>query len=202
MSANLPYDFAATSLVFVDCELTGRDPTVHSPFEIFYMLRHSERLRTIDMKRHLWIPIDEQTFNPQMRSFHRYQHRKDHLTSEEYPHMIVTGSREEAAQIIFDDLNSGQTLHLVGINAALQSRTIGDLLRQNGHGEVPWDGNVIDINAVVAGAMGIAPPWRTSRLSERIGVSRPYIKGRSNAEEKAVWTMAMYDTAMSSSFIR
>lgn len=83
--------------------------------------------------------------------------------------------------------------HLVGNVVSFDEERLRRLLLMVG--EVPmWHYHIIDVEPLIAGRLALEPPWKSSELSEAIGIPVP--DGQHEALADARWAMDMYDQVM------
>jgi hypothetical protein len=80
--------------------------------------------------------------------------------------------------------------HLVGNVVSFDEERLRKLLLS--HDVVPtWHYHLVDVEALVAGRLGIQPPWNSKALSRAIGIEPP--KDQHAALVDAIWARDMYD---------
>jgi hypothetical protein len=63
----------------------------------------------------------------------------------------------------------------------------------NGQARSTWHYHLIDVEALIAGRLAIAPPWKSDDLSRAIGVEPPSDQDRHTAIGDARWVKQMYE---------
>jgi len=184
-------------LAFVDCETTGVDPERHEMWELAIV---TVAPWDDDHEPGEWtwqLPVDLAKADPQGLTVGRFYERRRRLPRlgggalVRYPasaehgwdHVPVTDAAQQAA-----DLLDGT--HLVGAVPSFDASFIGRWLRANGQAPV-WHYHLVDVEALVAGHSGIAPPWDSAVLSESVGVD-PGRFERHSALGDARWAQALY----------
>lgn len=166
------------SVIFVDVETTGLEPDRHEIWEI--------ALIEEDGTEHEW------RLEPQ----HMRQASPDALR--------ITGFYDRVAAAGEDGFFSGTSRpriawevarltagrHLVGAVPSFDARFLADFLRSEGHVEA-WHYHLVDVEALAAGRLGIAPPWDPGALAEQVGVTG--LGGKHTALGDARWAKAIYE---------
>lgn len=167
-------------LCFIDCETTGLDPARHVPWEI----------ALIDSKgiEHVWILyLGASKIGAADAGALR--------VGGYYSRGIDQGADGVGAQDIartLAQLTDGK--HLVGMNPSFDARFVGDFMLEQGYPPA-WNYHLVDVEALVAGKLGVVPPWRSSDLSEKIGI-HPTDFDRHTALGDARWARAVYCKTM------
>lgn len=84
--------------------------------------------------------------------------------------------------------------HLVGAVPSFDEETLDDMLRRHGHAPA-WHYHLIDIEALAAGRLGVAPPWNSRELSLEVGVDSAGFDVHT-ALGDAQWAMAVFDAVV------
>lgn len=85
--------------------------------------------------------------------------------------------------------------HLVGNVPSFDAAMLDGFLRRSGL--VPaWHYHLVDVEAMVAGHLGLGPPWESRDLSRRLGVAIPEGKDEHTALADARWAKAMYEAVL------
>lgn len=172
-------------LAFVDCETTGLDPRMHEVWEVALVLRDSEG---VEFEAVWQLPVDLGRADPMALSVGRFYERahqaqqgeSDQLTS------VHAFARQFAA------LTHGA--HLVGAVPSFDDAFLKRVLR-SGHQCPGWHYHLVDVEALVAGRLGLTPPWNSNALSLAIGVD-PGDFERHTALGDVHWATALYDAVM------
>lgn len=176
---------AESTVCFVDCETTGLDPERHEVWEVGLIVdeKETEWQLPVKMERADLMAL-------QVGGFH-----KRHLQglSPSNHKSIATDPRSFARA--FGRATCGR--HLVGACVSFDAAFLAKLLRRQG--VLPaWHYHLVDVEAMVAGAYGISPPWNSEALSKLVGVD-PADFDRHTALGDARWARAIYLAVMSSS---
>ena len=191
-------------IAFVDCETTGLDPDQHQIWEV--------ALITPDAREHVWqFPVDEMTADPFALNIGRYWDRCWPAGIREVSDLdaIYEAHSEKSRRKNFPsqgraikpdadwcrhfrDLTAG--LHLAGAVVSFDEERLRRLLHRNGvlH---RWHYHLVDVEALAAGKLGIAPPWKSDELSAALGVTITE-DDRHTALGDAKWALRIYDAVM------
>lgn len=187
------------SVVFVDTETTGLDPARHEVFEVALLSSEGHEAQ-------FWLPVDLRSADPTALRMTRYYQRHPRETSpggigadayERRFQDIPIGWKPTSFGAVVERIvaaTAGQ--HLVGAVPSFDATFLDVLIRQ--HGLVPaWHYHLVDVEALVAGKLGIAPPWDSEELAEKIDVKTPEGAERHTALADARWAKALYEAVMS-----
>jgi hypothetical protein len=84
--------------------------------------------------------------------------------------------------------------HLIGAVPNFEDLGLEDMLYR--HGLTPgWHYHLVDVEALAAGKLGLAPPWDSEELSTKVGVD-PGLFDRHTALGDARWAKAIYDAVL------
>lgn len=161
-------------VVFVDTETTGLDPKRHQIWEVALIdatgVEHEWQL-AVDLSR-----ADAHALK--LSDFHA--RRSNSLAR---PSTFVDE---------FERLTRGH--HLAGAVVSFDEERLRRLLRA--HGQCPmWHYHIVDVEALAAGKLGLAPPWDSDHLSSLVGVD-PAQFSRHSALGDARWAKAVYDAVV------
>lgn len=166
------------SLAFVDTETTGLDPERHEIWEVGLIVH--------DQEHHWWLPVDLGRADGRALAIGQFHDR--------YPDTNVTGFAPlHAFAAEFAELTRGR--HLVGAVVSFDEERLRKLLRAN-RACPEWHYHLVDVEALVAGKLGIAPPWDSNALSAKAGVD-PEQFDRHTALGDARWAKALYEACIS-----
>lgn len=194
-----------TKLGFIDTETTSLDDRSGEVWEVALVLRPEDG----PDESFLWqLPIQHlELADPQslkMNNFHERRWQFAESLSIDKPTMnrIVHGGHhsDSLLRIIipydkmsawaehFVDLTNG--IHLVGNVTSFDEERLRKLLRM--WRQTPmWHYHVVCVENLIAGRMGIQPPWKSKELSEMMGVPVP--EDQHGALPDARWARDMYD---------
>jgi hypothetical protein len=85
--------------------------------------------------------------------------------------------------------------HIVGAVPNFDTEVLAAMLRRNGLCPA-WHYHLIDVENLVAGRLGIPPPWSSDDLTKALGVEPPGDDERHTALGDARWAMRTYDAIM------
>jgi DNA polymerase III epsilon subunit-like protein len=161
-------------LAFCDTETTGLDPDRHEVWEVGLI---------VDEREHHWfLPVDLGRADAIALKIGQFYDRYRLV----YPSALGVFATE------FADLTRGR--HLVGAVISFDEERLRKLLRANG--ACPeWHYHLVDVEALVAGKLGIAPPWDSNKLSADMGID-PEQFDRHTALGDARWAKALYEAVL------
>lgn len=192
---------------FVDCETTGLDADRHEVYEIGLIVRQPSG--GPDHEYRWWLRVDLDRADPTALRIGRYFERHPdqwslRLTRQWWPDsdtgvLVETGSSLSPQPVSIEDaaeslmrLTAGA--HLVGAVPSFDDGFLSKLLRANNC--CPgWHYHLVDVEALIAGKLGIPPPWDSNELSRKVGVD-PDQFDRHTALGDARWAKAIYDAIM------
>ena len=181
------------SVVFLDTETTGLDPDRHEVWDVAIIEE--------DGTPHQWHlkPQHLTTADPNALRLTSFYERVDRWT----PADNVTPSgwsihRTASWEIAL--MTAGR--HLVGAVPSFDAAFLARLLHDNGHTPA-WHYHLVDVEALAAGKLGIAPPWDSHELSRRMGIADDYLflldgveYGKHTALGDAAWARLMYQRSL------
>lgn len=148
-----------STLCSIDIETSGLDSEVHEILEVGVILREEDGRET---SHEFWLAATLDHADPKALEVNDYYARLD----ERRRAGLEFDSPEKVAEAI-----GALTYHAVwlGANPSFDLRFVQPLLRKYG---VPskWHYTPVDVKALMAGALGLQPPWTTDDLALRIGV--------------------------------
>ena len=181
-------------LVFLDTETTGLDPSRHAVWEVAIIREPALNGSGTEGWSRL-LQVDLSTADPgalRINDFYgRYFHGR-------YPFDLdVPGARskiespdEAARKIAYWTAGA----HLVGMVPSFDAAFLERLLRRHGYAPA-WHYHLVDVEAMVAGKLGLNPPWRSDELSRAEGV-QPSDFARHTAMGDVEWCRAIYRALM------
>lgn len=166
------------NIAFVDTETTGLDPELHQIWEVGLVLDDNEWT---------WqLPVDLGRAEGIALRIGRWHERHQPLD-------LLTPLDEFASA--FARLTRGR--HLAGAVISFDEERLRKLLRANG--ACPeWHYHLVDVEALAAGKLGVAPPWNSEDLSLAVGVD-PAQFDRHTALGDAHWAKAIYEAVVPTS---
>lgn len=177
-------------LAFVDTETTGLDPDLHEIWDVGLILRKDGTETVCEWR----LPVDlsrADAFALNLGRFHE-RHRAGCFTDEDLEAIPPTIQPQHFARE-FAKLTWGT--HLVSNVVSFDEERLRKLLRANG--QCPgWHYHLVDVEAMVAGHLGIEPPWKSDELSLAVGVESPGEGVLHTALGDAHWAMEMYDAVI------
>lgn len=190
-----------TTLCFLDTETTGLHPELHHVWEVGLIVRRDGE----EEQEYLWqLAVDLSTADPFALGIGGYwDRRRPEANNESQVKESLAGGppnlwavplvAREAWCDRFRELTHGA--HLVGNVVSFDAERLAALLRWEGRMPT-WHYHLVDIEAMVAGLMGFAPPWSSEELSKAIGVEMPSDADRHTALGDARWAAALYDAVL------
>lgn len=179
-----------TKLVFVDTETTSLDADTGQIWEAAFIERPSDP-ELIHVEHRFLVAVDLIAADPISLSVGRFHDR--HPQGNNRPtgeHRLYTPN--EFAEVAAALTHSA---HLVGNVVSFDEERLRRLVLACGR-QPSWHYHLVDVEALVAGRLGIAPPWKSSELSEAIGVALPSEEDRHTAMGDARWARDLYDAVM------
>lgn len=185
------------SVIFVDTETTGLDPERHEVWDIALLeedgAEHEFHIRPERLSSADPTALRLTHFYERIEAAGRYEE----TIEEGYPKRTKTISRSSfwtkasrraiAAQIA--TLTAGK--HLVGAVPSFDASFLATLLRREDY--VPaWHYHLIDVETLIAGRLGLRPPFGSEDLSRAIGIN-PAQFDRHTAIGDARWVKAQYE---------
>lgn len=184
-----------TTLCFTDTETSGLyHDKGHEIWEVGVILRDD---RGVETERHWWLPLEMSKADSFALKVGKYHERHPHgyeyeAPVEVSPHSdrMVQAKKDFAEE--FAKLTYGASL--VGANTQFDAGFLRKLLLENG-ATPEWDYHLVDVENMVAGRLGIAPPWSSTELSILAGVD-PKDYERHTALGDAKWVRDLYDRVL------
>lgn len=167
---------ASAPLVFLDTETTGLDPDKHEVWEVGLIVRDEGG----DKEYHWFAQVDLKAAEPIALNVGGFFDRYDASTAI-HPSQLA----EELGHII------PARAHLVGNVVSFDEERLRRLLQREGV-KPPWHYHLVDVESMIAGKLGLAPPWESDDLSAAIGVAVTE-DDRHTALGDARWAMHLYD---------
>lgn len=166
-------------VVFIDTETTGLDPARHELWEI--------ALITANGLENVWRPKPkhfERADAGALRITSFYERTEDGWPWE--------SPRKAASDITF--WTSG--MHLVAAVPSFDATFLTALLGR--YGLVPaWHYHLVDVEALAAGRLGIAPPWDSAALADALGIDSADPQfAKHTALGDARWAKAIYEAVL------
>ena len=202
-------DTVCTPIISLDLETTGLDPAKHAPWEIAWKTAiHYEdgddrRLIIRDAMRAM-LDVSTAAADPRGLEVGRFWERYDHRELLSWPlvqfHLIrQIEALKDATMKLWRSVNARAfpvpqqcyTVHLVGAVPQFDNRM---LERWIGWSHGLWHYHLIDVETLVAGKLGIRPPYDTDELTRRaLGEWDDSHKHEAMADVE--WDLALYASA-------
>lgn len=183
------------SLVFVDTETTGLDPTRHELWEIAVIEE--------DGTEYEWrMPPNLAKADPGALRVNHYYDRIEAVRQELRKSRAVTLA--DAEYKFFDGRTArviaGEVAvllankQIVGSVPDFDAAFLAPFLRANGQAPA-WHYHLVDVETLAAGWLGLAPPWDSDEITKRLGIESP--EGlKHTALGDARWAKAIYDRVL------
>ena len=168
------------SVVFVDIESTGLDPDTHEIWEIAIIEE--------DGTEHEWRLPPKRLYDADPGAL-RITGYYDRIAAA--GGHTVFFSTENAKHIAWEVARLTSGKHLVGAVPSFDANFLQRFLKNEGYTHA-WHYHLVCVENLVAGRLGIQPPWDSTELAELMGV--PRLDGKHTALGDARWAKAMYDT--------
>lgn len=116
----------------------------------------------------------------------------------------IEGARQGQGSVLHPNMMKEWAQHFVNITRgahfvanvpSFDERRLTKLLRHYGQTQM-WHYHLVCVENLISGRLGIQPPWKSSELSEAVGVPVP--EDRHGALPDARWTRDMYDAVFKS----
>lgn len=202
-----------TKLAFVDLETTGLDPKRHEIWDVGIITVDTEaagkgRPDPYREEFQCFLPVTLATADSMALTVGRFYERHPHFKGE--PHTDTWGGLQQGtAQMEEDRHNSVWSpapaahkiarllagRHLVGNVVSFDAGFLDVFLRANGAAP-NWHYHLVDCEALVAGALGRQPPWKSTELSVAAGVETPDHGEHHTALADARWAERLYLAVM------
>lgn len=183
-----------SNLAFVDTETTGLDSDRHQIWEMAIITESYE------FEAHL--PVDLARADPMALTIGRFYERRPRVAPMLDPGRICRirwGADDkwlsmDQRDIAADVARFLDGKHVVGAVPDFDARFLTRWLRANGHAPT-WHYHLVCVENLVAGKLGLAPPWDSSALSAAVGVDRSTFD-KHTALGDARWAKALYEAVM------
>ncbi len=180
-----------TKLAFVDTETTGLDPDRHEIWDVGLIVGDTE---ADHWEEHQWfLPVDLGRADAFALKMGHFYDRYPGATEEFVP--WAPSGIVERGEFAYEFARLTVGTHLVGAVISFDEERLRKLLRANG--ACPdWHYHLVDVEAIVAGKLGIQPPWKSDDLGAAVGVEPLSDEERHTALGDAKWAMRIYAAVM------
>jgi DNA polymerase III epsilon subunit-like protein len=182
-----------TKLCFVDVEVTGLDPERHEIWEVGIITRqdNGEETSYHEFLQVVNLPTAD-PFSLQIGGYHsRHPNGYDYPFEPGEASYQVPKSRSVIAHKI---ARLTHHAHLVGAVISFDEERLRKLLLRNGLAP-SWHYHIVDVEALAAGYLGMAPPWDSEVLSRCMNID-PQVYARHTALGDATWARDLYDAVI------
>lgn len=166
-------------LAYVDLETSGLDPTTHDIIEAAVIVERSSD-QVVIAEYECSLNFDKAFADPEALRINGWGTRP-------FPELV---SRRKAVNDI-GSLTDGALF--IGNCPWFDDAFLRVLFRQFGRAS-GWSYHLIDVENLIAGRLGMEPPWDSRRVSEAIGVPVP--EGIHSAMADARWSRDLYHAVM------
>lgn len=199
-----------TKLVFIDTETTGLDDRRQGIWEIALIIRDTtENPKYWDIEYVWQLPVDLTNADPIALNIGKFHERRytevpstleytdnikilDEIESAEAKFIVPEYFMDRWCKIVVDLTRDA---FLVGNVVSFDEERLRKLIRKYGQCHM-WNYHLVDVEALVAGKLGMQPPWRGSTVAEAIRCPAP--EDQHSALADARWARDMYDTVFES----
>lgn len=179
-------------LCFLDTETTSLDADTGEIWEVGMITRDTGENGATETEDHWFLPVTLEHADPISLDIGRYHER--HPQGNAYDGTTKT-PLPGGCEFAHGFAGLTHNAHLAGNVVSFDADRLRKLLRA--YGVMPsWHYHLVDVEALVAGRLGLAPPWNSRDLSAAIGVEMPTDEERHTALGDAYWAMRLYDAAM------
>jgi hypothetical protein len=182
-----------TPLIFLDTETTGLQPDRHTIWEIAWATalhdQVSEKLHLV-RRRQATVPLPFDKWagaDAKALEIGRYGERgTDGLAEKE---TVIMWLQQDTANV---QREAGGLVHLVGACPWFDHNMLAmNWLGWPGFGEGMWHYHLVDVEALAAGKTGIAPPYKSSELTDALGC-KVDDKDKHTAMGDVNWAISLY----------
>lgn len=179
-------------LIFLDTETTGLQPDRHTPWEVAWQTAvHDVEQHTLELVAAADWRVDltdneNDHADPVALRVGRFEER---YTDPEPAELVMRELRRTCQAVATIE---HPVPHLVGAVPSFDHAMLSRWFGWPGFGEGLWHYHLIDVEALVAGKLGVAAPWKSDDLSTAIGVEVIDEKFRHTAAGDVQWAVALY----------
>lgn len=207
-----------TKLCFIDTETTSLDDRTGEIWEVALIVRtERNEIGDVDDKEYLWqLPVYHlELADPMSLKINNFHARRwpelndlgadyvDRTNVGVITVRVMAGNPDPDPQVVsitlphwemgkwaaqFVKLTQGA--HLIGNVTSFDEERLRRLIRSHGQTQM-WHYHLICVENLIAGRLGIQPPWKSKELSEAIGVPVP--EDQHGALPDTKWARDMYD---------
>lgn len=167
-------------LAFISIKTTGLDPELHEIWEVAFILESA--VSGVEKMELFQLPLDLENADVTELEIGGFYER--HPLGGQT--VCYVEKEHHARRLLLQNLSDAI---LVGNNPAFDAAFLQRFI-----GSAPWHYHVVDVKALVAGRLGLSPPWTTGQL-ERLAGLRPRVSPH-NAMDGAERVQALYKYAL------
>lgn len=184
-----------TPLIFLDTETTGLQPDRHTPWEVAWQLAIHDRglLQLVQSEQFIvkvttreMIAADEVALG-----IGRFEERYYEAREVEF----VAGGLAGSCALVSRLAGTDKVPHLVGAVPSFDHAMLTRWFGWPGFGEGLWHYHLVDVETLLAGKLGLAPPWNSDELTEAVGVKPIRDDLRHTAAGDVQWAVQLYAAA-------
>lgn len=189
---------------FVDIETTSlARPFEEQPGEVWEVglitRKDAGDMRSVPREYRWWLPVNLRHADPESLEISGFHNRHPQGNSSTNPTSEVTLLSDFVHEFV-GALNMNrepdEEVFFIGNVSSFDDERIANLFIGRDFGyyhstKLPWHYHLVCVENLIAGRLGIKPPWNSKDLSEKVYVPVP--EDRHDALVDARWAMAMYD---------
>jgi len=190
-----------TNLAFVDIETTSLERPFSARatevWEVGLVVRQNAETfphKDNDIEYRWFLPVSLRNSDPVSLDIGRFHERYPTLEGRTHPQIFC----REFNDAIMKGVGNGDTKpHLVGNVVSFDEERLAAIFINSGppysdnSSWLPWHYHLVDVEAMVAGRLGLQPPWSSKDLTAALGVPVP--EGQHDALVDARWARDIYD---------
>jgi DNA polymerase III alpha subunit (gram-positive type) len=166
-------------LAFVDLETSGLDPLTHEIIEAAVIVERATDGKVV-AEFECSLPFDESRANPKALEINGWGKR-------EFPPQV------KPSKVVARVASLTDGALFIGNCPWFDDAFLKALFRE--HDQKPgWHYHLVDVENLIAGKLGLAPPWDSKRVSEAVGVPVP--TDQHGAMPDARWSRELYHAAL------
>lgn len=184
-----------TPLIFLDTETTGLRPDIHAPWEVAWVTaRHDVERKLLIVQRRFQCFVIRSTriiagADPFALEIGRFEERYDESATVTY-HELVRELRLDTEAIAHG--TDEKVPHLVGAVPSFDHNMLCvNWLGWPGFSEGLWHYHLVDVEVLAAGALGVAPPYKSDELAAQFRIVANE-DTKHTAAGDVDWTMQLY----------
>jgi oligoribonuclease (3'-5' exoribonuclease) len=182
-----------TPLIILDCETTGLQPDRHTPWEIAWQLAiHDNWILKLVQAESFLVRLTEEEYEMADPAALRVGRFDDRYGGDMRSMDYVAGALQGSCSMVSRLAKTDKVPHLVGAVPSFDHAMLTRWFGWPGFGEGHWHYHLVDVENLIAGKLGIAPPWDSDELTARIGVEPIDEEFRHTAAGDVQWAVLLY----------